>query len=461
MAKDKTSILIVDDDEDILTACRLLLKKHFGKVVTANKPEFIPDLMEENSFDAVLLDMNFRPGDNSGRDGLQWLGRILQIDPGAVVILFTAFSSVDAAVEAMKMGAADFIEKPWNNEKLVTTMKAAVRLRAAQNQASKLKAQNRVLTEEIQRLHHPIIGDSKALQNVLNLVRKAAPTDANILILGENGTGKELIAREIHALSRRREEVFVSVDLGAVPESLFESELFGHKKGAFTDAREDRVGRFQAAEGGTLFLDEIGNLPLNLQPKLLAALESRSVVPVGGTRAEPIDVRLISATNVGPEAMKDSNIFRPDLLYRLNTVEIHLPPLRERQDDIPLLADTFLAEYARKYNRPTFGLSDGALNVLAKYAWPGNVRELRHSIERAVILSDEKELQAADFSALAPESDAGRASLETGEGKTLDEVEKAVIERTLATHQGNISKAAKELGLTRTSLYRRIEKYGL
>lgn len=461
MTKNKTSVLIIDDDEDILTACRLLLKKHFDRVVTTNKPEFIPQLMEQEIFHAILLDMNFRPGDNTGREGLQWLGRILQIDPSAVVILFTAFSSVDAAVEAMKMGAADFIEKPWNNEKLVTTLKAAVRLRNAQDQASKLKVQNRVLSEEIQRLHHPMIGDSEALQNVMKIVRKAAPTDANILILGENGTGKELIAREIHAFSNRKEEVFVSVDLVAIPETLFESELFGHKKGAFTDAREDRVGRFQAAEGGTLFLDEIGNLPLNLQPKLLAALESRSFVPVGSTRAVPIDVRLISATNVSPEKMKDNTVFRPDLLYRLNTVEIHLPPLRERIEDIPLLADAFLAQYARKYNRPTHGLTSGALKAMTGYSWPGNIRELRHSIERAVILSDSKELKAGDFAALDPEMHQQHMKSLESEGKTLDEVEKSVIEKTLVTHQGNISKAAKELGLTRTSLYRRIEKYGL
>ncbi len=461
MTKDKTSVLIIDDDEDILTACRLLLKKHFDRVVTTNKPKFIPQLMEKEMFHAILLDMNFRPGDNTGREGLQWLGRILESDPSSVVILFTAFSSVDAAVEAMKMGAADFIEKPWNNEKLVTTMKAAVRLRNAQDQASKLKVQNRVLSEEIQRLHHPMIGDSEALQNVMKIVRKAAPTDANILILGENGTGKELIAREIHAFSNRKEEVFVSVDLVAIPETLFESELFGHKKGAFTDAREDRVGRFQAAEGGTLFLDEIGNLPLNLQPKLLAALESRSVVPVGSTRVVPIDVRLISATNVSPEKMKDNTVFRPDLLYRLNTVEIHLPPLRERIEDIPLLADAFLAQYARKYNRPTHGLTSGALKAMTGYSWPGNIRELRHSIERAVILSDSKELKAGDFAALDPEMHQQHMKSLEREGKTLDEVEKSVIEKTLVTHQGNISKAAKELGLTRTSLYRRIEKYGL
>lgn len=461
MIKQKTQILIVDDDEDILTACRLLLKKHFDKVVTCNKPDFIPDLMAENFFQAILLDMNFRAGDNSGRDGLKWLSRILQIDPGAIVVLITAFSSIDAAVEAMKLGAADFVEKPWNNEKLVSTMKAAVRLKNAQSEAHRLKQQNRILTEDIKRLHPRIIGSSEALISVLNLIKKAAPTDANILILGENGTGKELIAREIHALSKRAEEAFVSVDLGAVPETLFESELFGHKKGAFTDAKEDRPGRFQAADNGTLFLDEIGNLPLTLQPKLLAALERRSVVPVGGARAEDIDVRLISATNVSAEELKKNTVFRPDLLYRLNTVEVFLPPLRERKEDIPLLAEAFLLQYARKYNRPAHDLTPDVLRVLERYSWPGNIRELRHSIERAVILSESEQLTVNDFAGLTQPAS---GFLQTGglaASRTLDEIEKSTVENTLTKHQGNISKAAKDLGLTRTSLYRRIEKYGL
>lgn len=461
MIEKKTSILVVDDDEDILTACRLLLKKHFDKVVTTNKPDVVPDLMAENSFHAILLDMNFRAGDNSGRDGLKWLSKILQIDNRAIVVLFTAFSSVDAAVEAMKLGAADFIEKPWNNEKLVLTMLAAVRLRNAQTEANHLKNQNRILSEDIKRLHPEIIGESAAINKVLNLVKKAAPTDANILILGENGTGKELIAREIHALSNRADEMFVSIDLGAVSETLFESELFGHKKGSFTDAKEDRAGRFQAAEGGTLFLDEIGNLPLTLQPKLLAALENRTVVPVGGTRPEPINVRVISATNINPDALKDNTVFRPDLLYRLNTVEIHLPPLRERKEDIPLFADAFLSQYSRKYNRPGHGFTKQTLQVLLDYSWPGNIRELRHSIERAVILSDNETLTPEDFIALNPLAGTPHIGNHLMENLTLDEIERTKVKNTLLKYQGNISKAAKELGLTRTSLYRRIEKYGL
>lgn len=461
MTTTKTNILIVDDDADILTACRLLLKKHFDRVVTTNKPEFIPDLMAKDEFHAILLDMNFKASETSGREGLKWLDQILQIDPQAVVILFTAFSSVDSAVEAMKMGAADFIEKPWKNEKLVTTMKAAVRLRKAQGEASRLKHQNRVLSDEIKRFHQPILGESQAIKKVLTLIEKAAPTEANILILGENGTGKELIAREIHARSNRADEVFVSVDLGAVPASLFESELFGHKKGAFTDAKEDRLGRLRAAEKGTLFLDEVGNLPLALQPKLLAALENRSVMPVGETRSYDFDVRLISATNAAPESLKDNSIFRPDLLYRLNTVEIHVPPLRNRQGDVPILARAFLSQFAKKYNREILDFGPGAFEILEKNSWPGNIRELRHCIERAVILSENKTLGPEDFSEIRPNaSKSGNLEVTTG-NQTLDEVEKAVVKQTLAKHKGNISKAAKELGLTRTSLYRRIEKYEL
>lgn len=461
MTTARTNILIVDDDADILTACRLLLKKHFDRVVTTNKPEFIPDLMAREEFQAILLDMNFKAGETSGREGLKWLNQILQIDPGAVVILFTAFSSVDAAVEAMKMGAADFIEKPWKNEKLVTTMKAAARLRKAQGEASRLKQQNRVLSDEIKRFHQPILGSSTAINKVLNLIEKAAPTEANILILGENGTGKELIAREIHARSNRANEVFVSVDLGAVSGSLFESELFGHKKGAFTDAREDRGGRIRAAEKGTLFLDEVGNLPLSLQPKLLAALENRTVTPVGETRSFDFDVRLISATNASPESLKDNTKFRPDLLYRLNTVEIHAPPLRDRKGDIPILARAFLSQFAKKYNRPTLDFDPRSLEILEANPWPGNIRELRHCIERAVILSEKEQLGPDDFDGGFPKSGKIDPSGMAVGNQTLDEVEKAVVEQSLARHKGNISKAAKELGLTRTSLYRRIEKYEL
>lgn len=454
---ENANILIVDDDEDILSACRLLLKKRFGDVVTSSDPRGIPALMADQTFHAILLDMNFRPGDSSGEEGLRWLNRILEIDPKAVVIMITAFSSVDAAVEAMKLGAADFIEKPWNNEKLVSTLSAAVRLRRAEEEAHRLRQTSRILAEDISRRHHAIIGQSQAIADVLAIVRKAAPTDANVLILGENGTGKELIARQIHALSKRADEAFVSVDLGAVPETLLDSELFGHKRGAFTDAREDRMGRFRAADRGTFFLDEIGNLPLALQPKLLTVLENREVTPLGSTRPEPIDIRLVSATNMAPEQLKSPELFRPDLLYRLNTVQIELPPLRDREGDVPLLANAFVREYARKYNRRVEGLSNAAMALLTAYRWPGNVRELRHSIERAIILAEGERLRSEDFSSLnAPADQITKAG-----AQTLEEVEKATIRRVLEKHSGNISGAARELGLTRTSLYRRIEKYRL
>jgi DNA-binding NtrC family response regulator len=457
---EKTNILIIDDDKDILSSCQVLLKRRFDEVVTCQDPYDIPSLMAGQDFHAIMLDMNFSPGASSGEEGLQWLGKILEIDRDAVVIVVTAFSSVGAAVEAMKLGAHDFIEKPWNNERLASTLTAAVRLRRSREETQRFKQHNRILTEDISRRHQPIIGHSDAINELLSVIRKAAPTDANVLILGENGTGKELVAHEIHALSRRSEQAFITVDLGTVPSTLLDSELFGHKKGAFTDAREDHMGRFQAASKGTFFLDEIGNLPLSLQPKLLQALETRKITPLGGTRAESIDIRLVSATNVTREKLKNPEIFRPDLLYRLNTVEIYVPALRERVDDIPLLANTFVREYTRKYNRPIDGISNQAMKLLMDYSWPGNVRELRYCIERAIILADGHELDNMDFSSLVEMEQTAIEQTGAG-GQTLDDMERASIEQVLKRNQGNISQAAKELGLTRPSLYRRIEKFGL
>ena len=467
---ERSIILIVDDDEDILASCKVQFKRRFGEVVTTNDPRNIPSLMAQYQFDAILLDMNFEADDISGKDGLHWLSRILKIEPQAVVILITAFSSVDAAVEAMKLGAYDFVEKPWNNERLATTLTAAIKLRRSRQEAEHFRQTSRMLNEDRQRLHHPIIGQSKAIQELLSLVRRAAPTDANVLILGENGTGKELIARELHALSRRSDEAFVSVDLSTIPSTLLESELFGHKKGAFTDAREDRMGRFQAANKGTFFLDEIANLPLNLQPKLLTALENREVTPIGGKHPEALDIRLVSATNASKEDLLDPRLFRPDLLYRFNTVEVQLPALRERTDDIPLLANTFVREYARKYNRHVDSISDTAMQLLMESSWPGNVRELRYSIERAIILADGDELGPEDFRQLlgsaapspgAVKDDQPARGEPPADHQTLRDIEKTSIERVLKSYDGNVALAARELGLTRTSLYRRIKKFEL
>jgi len=452
-------ILIVEDDGDILVAGKLLLKRHFGQVVTATDPAVIPELMAAAPFDAVLLDMNFGVGERSGREGLHWLSRILELDPDAVVILITAYSAVDTAVEAIKLGAIDFVSKPWQNEKLVATVQAAVKLRRSRSEAARLKDRNQELAVQLSRPSDVILGESAAMRAIFRVIAKAAPTDANVLILGENGTGKELVAREIHRQSARASGVFMSVDLGAVAESVVSSELFGHRKGAFTGANENRTGRFQAAEGGTLFLDELGNIPRHLQAVLLTALERREVVPVGANTAMPIDVRMISATNVPRGELGDEGCFRQDLLYRLNTVEIELPPLRERPEDIPVLADHFLRTYARKYARPVRQLSSEAMATISAYPWPGNIRSLRHALERAVILCEGDTLRSADFP--LPRVDRAGPDEGTAQSMTLADLERRAVLGALERHAGNVSHAARELGITRTSLYRRMGKYGV
>ena len=460
MGTEQGHILVVDDDEDILTASRLLLRRQFAKVVVCSKLEKIPELLAANRFDAVLLDMNFGPGEFSGAQGLEWLERILAIDPNLVVVMITAHGSVDTVVEAMRRGATDFVAKPWQNEKVVATLSAAVELHQRRLEAHTLKQTNQTLVEAITRPGDRIIGTSEAMNEVLSLVSRAAPTDANVMLLGENGTGKELIARELHRQSDRSDKVFISIDLGAISESLFESELFGHKKGAFTGATEDRLGRFQAADGGTLFLDEIGNLALHLQTKLLSALEQRIVTPVGSDKGQEVDVRVICATNVPRSDLANDNRFRQDLLFRLNTVEITLPPLRNRRDDIFPIASHFAALYAKKYGKPAKPFSASARRAMEDYAWPGNVRALRHAIERAVILSTDVEFEPADL-----QLDAVTGTVLTGAGipkpLNLEQLEKTTIEEVLRKHAFNISKASKELGLTRASLYRRMEKHGL
>ena len=449
-------ILIVDDNEDILHAARLLLKQHFATVQTLSDPSQLAALARRGAFDLLLLDMNFTPGADDGREGLRHLAQVLEIDPDAIVVMVTAHSDVEIAVEAMKQGAADFVTKPWQNERLLATLTAALNLRRARQEAADLRDRNRGLAAATHG-GSDMIGTSPAMVKVFGAVRRTAPTDANVLILGENGTGKELVAREIHRLSPRAGEVFLRVDMGALSPQLFESELFGHRKGAFTDARQDRTGYFRAATGGTLFLDEIGNVPLHLQAKLLTALERREVVPVGAEKPEPIDVRLICATNVSRDRLGDENLFRQDLLYRINTVEILLPPLRDRREDIPLLLEHYAGFYAQKYNLPPRRLSAALMSRLRDWHWPGNIRALRHAVERAVILGDSDLLDLGDF----PLAETPDAMPPVADITRLDAVEKNTIQQALLLHRNNISRAAQSLGLTRTSLYRRMEKYGL
>lgn len=447
---------MIDDDEDVLLAAKMLLKKYGHQVIIDKNPNKIPFLLNNDTYDVILLDMNFSKDTTSGKEGFEWLKQIKEKDPDAVVIMITAFGDVEMAVRALKEGATDFILKPWQNEKLIATISTAIKLKQSYNEVDKLRKAKQMLEEQISQPFRDIIGNSPSIKEVFTLIDKVAATDANVLILGENGTGKELVARAIHQKSLRKDNSFVSVDMGAITETLFESELFGHKKGAFTDARENRTGRFELANGGTLFLDEIGNLSMTLQSKLLTALQSRQITRVGSNGPVDVDIRLICATNMPLHQMVDEGKFRQDLLYRINTVEIRIPPLCERVDDIPMLADHFLNFYTKKYHKDVVSFSEAAIAKLKKYAWPGNIRELQHSIERAVIMADSPTLQESDFLF----NRKGGSSTES-DTLNLDDVEKAAVVKAIQLHSGNISKAADELGLTRASLYRRMEKYGL
>jgi len=443
-------ILIVDDNEDILLALKLLLKKHANLVILEKNPRKLPYLLNHDEYDVLLLDMNFTADISSGKEGFHWLEQVQEIKPELPVVMITAYGDVEMAVRALKMGATDFVLKPWDNKKLLETLKNVV---GKAKESSKPAAP----TEKEAAFQH-IIGESEAMQQVFTIIRKVAGTDANVLILGENGTGKEVVARALHEASSRKEEIFVSVDMGTLTESLFESELFGHKKGAFTDAKEDRAGRFEAANKGSLFLDEIGNLSLAMQAKLLTALQRREVIRVGTNTPIPVDIRLVCATNMPLHDMVREGTFRQDLLYRMNTVELRLPPLRERGSDIERLAKHFVKIYAEKYDQPEKKLGKTALKKLCNYSWPGNIRELQHAIERAVIMSDEDELNPGDFLFLIEQQDAQDLELED---YNLENVERIIIQKAISKHEGNISKAAKALGLTRASLYRRLEKHGL
>ena len=454
-------VLVVDDDRDVLLAARLLLKQHVELVQTERDPERIPALLGQESWDVILLDMNFEKDASSGGEGFRWLGRVREIDPQVVVVFITAYGDVEMAVRAIKEGATDFVLKPWQNEKLLATVSAAINLRDSRREAGALRSRQEQLAADLDQPYAAFIGESPAMRKVFETIRKIAYTDASVLILGENGTGKELVARELHRRSGRAGEVFLAVDMGAVSETLFESELFGHVKGAFTDARQDRAGRFETASGGTLFLDEIGNLTSALQAKLLSVLESRKATRLGSNVARPIDVRLICASNMPLYEMVERGTFRRDLLYRINTVVISLPPLRERPEDIPLLACHFLSIYARKYRKRIERIPSDAVATLVSCPWPGNVRELRHAVERAVIMSDTSTLRVEDFFTDEPVLRARREDVFPEESLRIEEQEMRIIRKALVAHDGNLSRAARELGLSRPALYRRLKKYGL
>ncbi len=452
MHKTKAKILIVDDDKHILLSGKMFLEQHFTKIITFNTPTAIQDVISNESIDVVLLDMNFKQGDTTGKDGMYFLRIIREISPSTSVILITAYGGIQNAVEAIKIGAFDFIVKPWENEKLLASVKAAHRFCIEKQTNTRLKGQREIISSDLAQPYEEIIGNE--MKGVFGIIQKVAATQAEVLILGENGTGKELVARAIHKSSERASNVFITVDLGALSESIFESELFGHKKGAFTDAQADRIGRFEAADSGTLFLDEIGNLSLSLQTKLLSAIQSKKVTPIGSNTAVDVDVRIICATNKALPQLVNSGEFREDLLYRINTVEINLPPLRNRAPDIPLLAGHFLTIYTKKYQKESLQISQMAIRKMAGYRWPGNIRELMHAIERAVILCTGNIIQPIDlglYSASGLQHDV--------ESLNLDNLEKWAIETAIEKHKGNISHAAKELGLSRGAMYRRIEKY--
>jgi len=450
----KGTILIVDDNKSILSALEILLLSEYQAVYTISNPNQISSFPNLKDVDIVLLDMNFSAGVNTGNEGLFWLKEIKKKNASISVIMMTAYGDIELAVNALKEGASDFILKPWSNERLLTTLKSTYLLKKSKKEIESLKQKQQSLKEVINQKKNFIIGNSKALNKVLTLTHKVAKTDVNVLITGENGTGKELIARELHHKSPRNEEVFINVDMGAVSESLFESELFGHVKGAFTDARENRLGKFEAANGGTLFLDEIGNLSLAMQAKLLSAIQNREIIKVGSNKPIPINIRLICATNSNLIQMVEERLFREDLLYRLNTIHLEVPPLRERDNDIMVLADFYLEKFSSKYGKRTLTIEASAKEKLLSYHWPGNVRELRHTLERAVILSEENILQSSDFLLKA------KASIHENQLEaTLDDMERIMITNALDKHFGNYTAAANQLGVSRQTLYNKVKKW--
>jgi DNA-binding NtrC family response regulator len=453
--KNKSRILIVDDNEEILIALKLFLLNHFEVIDIRKNPDTIPELIQHRNYDVLILDMNFSAGVNTGNEGIFWMRKILESDPLAIIIFITAYGDIEMAVNAIKEGATDFIQKPWDDDKLLVTILNAARLRKSNLEIKKLRNKQIHLSENLNKSFNMFIGNSPVMQKVHRTIAKVAGTEANILILGENGTGKELVAREIHKQSLRSDEVFVNVDMGAFNEGVFESELFGHIKGSFTDAKEERAGRFEIASGGTLFLDEIGNLTLSMQTKLMAALQNREIYRIGSNEPIPIDIRLISATNKSLTEMISSNTFREDLLYRINTIQILLPPLRNRVEDIPLLVDHFLVIYGEKYKKNELKVSTQGMDALLKYSFPGNVRELEHMVEKAVILCESDVLKQEDlFFQQRISHVSGKKSLD------LEVNEKQLISEALEMHGNNYTKASIELNISRKTLYNKIKKYG-
>ena len=455
-------ILIVDDNEDILFTLKMLLRPIAESITTLNDPRELLPIISRTRFDVILLDMNFRQDAVSGKEGFHWLEEILKLDAKAVVIFITAYADTEKAVQAIKQGATDFIPKPWQNEKLIATVSSALQLSFSRTEVETLKQQKETLKKQTEALTLPpeparVIGESAAMQTIFQTIRKFSETDANLLLLGENGTGKDVIARLLYRYSPRYGKPFVTIDLGSIPEQLFESELFGFEKGAFTDAKKSKAGRMEVATNGTLFLDEIGNLSLPMQSKLLTAIEKRQISRLGSTQTMPIDVRLICATNADIRHMVDEGSFRQDLLYRINTIEIHIPPLRERGNDIILLAEYFLDRYARKYKKEMRGLTREAKNKLLKYTWPGNVRELQHTMERVVILGDGSLLKPENFQFHVTPKQKKEEEIVLN----LEQLERQTIEKAMKLSEGNISRAADYLGITRFALYRKLEKLGL
>lgn len=451
--KQDSKILVIDDNKDVLVALKLLLQEHFNRVDTFKSPNVLPGQLRQETYDAIILDMNFVAGMNTGNEGFYWLNKIFEYDREAAVLFLTAYADIEKAVQAIQQGALDYIEKPWDDEKLVASVLKAISQRASKKEIRRLKQNQRHLNQRLRRDHTLVRGRSPAMQKVYQQLDKVAATDANVLILGENGTGKEVVARELHHLSNRRNEMFVNVDLAALNENVFESELFGHVRGAFTDARDDRTGRFEMASGGTLFLDEIGNLSLNMQVKMLVALQNREITPVGSSRKIPVDIRLVSATNHSLEDMVDGGGFRQDLLYRINTITIELPPLRERREDIPQLAHYFANLYGQKYHQREITLSDQAVKKLMEHTWPGNIRELQHQMEKAVIMSDAVRLCEKDLMFSRTARQRSRQTLD------LQENERMLIEEALQKTGNNYTRAAAELGITRRTLYNKLKHY--